>query len=159
MKYAVLTAKHHDGFCLWPSKYTEHSVKNSPFQGDVVKLAAEACARAGIPFGSTSRPGTGTPRSTARRPTTTTSATSSRSCSRAMGEIFCVWFDNACGEGPTGKKQVYDFPRYFDLIRKYQPNAVIFKRLRPGRALVRQRGRRSAPLRVGGRAERAVLLQ
>ena len=42
------------------------------------------------------------------------------------GEIFCVWFDNACGEGPAGKKQVYDFPRYFDLIRKYQPNAVIF---------------------------------
>ena len=51
MKGLILTAKHHDGFCLWPSKYTEHSVKNSPFQGDVVKLAAEACARAGIPFG------------------------------------------------------------------------------------------------------------
>ena len=44
-KYAVLTARHEDGFCLWPSKYTEHSVKNSPFKGDVVKEAAEACRR------------------------------------------------------------------------------------------------------------------
>ena len=50
MKGLILTAKHHDGFCLWPSKYTEHSVKNSPFQGDVVKLAAEACARSSESF-------------------------------------------------------------------------------------------------------------
>lgn len=47
----VLTAKHHDGFCLWPSKYTEHSVKNSPFGKDVVAMAAEACRKGGIKFG------------------------------------------------------------------------------------------------------------
>ena len=47
------------------------------------------------------------------------------------GELFCVWFDNACGEGPNGKKQVYDFPRYIELIRKYQPNAVIFNDFGP----------------------------
>ena len=51
MKGLVLTAKHHDGFCLWPSKYTEHSVKNSPCKKDIVREAAEACKRGGIKFG------------------------------------------------------------------------------------------------------------
>lgn len=126
MKGLILTAKHHDGFCLWPSKYTEHSVKNSPFQGDVVKLAAEACARAGIPFGFYLSPWD------RNSPLYGTPAYNDYFCNQltelltGYGEIFCVWFDNACGEGPTGKRQVYDFPRYISLIRKYQPNAVIF---------------------------------
>lgn len=47
------------------------------------------------------------------------------------GEIFYVWFDNACGEGPNGKKQIYDFPRYFELIHEFQPNAVIFNDFGP----------------------------
>src|SRR5258707_5793654 len=50
-KGVILTCKHHDGFCLWPSKYTEHSVKNSPLRRDAVKDISEACARAGLKFG------------------------------------------------------------------------------------------------------------
>lgn len=131
MKGMVLTAKHHDGFCLWPSKYTQHSVKNSPFQGDVVKEAAEACKRGGIKFGFYLSPWDrnsnlyGTPEYNDYFCNQLTELLT------GYGEIFYVWFDNACGEGPNGIKQVYDFPRYIDLIRKYQPNAVIFNDFGP----------------------------
>ncbi len=131
MKGMVLTAKHHDGFCLWPSAYTEHSVKNSPCKRDVVKEAAAACKRGGIKFGFYLSPWDrncryyGTP------------AYNDYFCNQltelltGYGEIFYVWFDNACGEGAGGRKQVYDFPRYFDLIHKYQPNALIFNDFGP----------------------------
>ena len=131
MKGMVLTAKHHDGFCLWPSKYTEHSVKNSPFQGDVVKEAAEACRRGGIKFGFYLSPWDrnskyyGTPEYNDYFCNQLTELLT------GYGDIFYVWFDNACGEGPNGKKQVYDFPRYIELIHKYQPNAVIFNDFGP----------------------------
>lgn len=131
MKGMILTAKHHDGFCLWPSKYTEHSVKNSPFQGDVVREAAEACRRGGIKFGFYLSPWDRNSKLYG------TDAYNDYFCNQLTellteyGDIFCVWFDNACGEGPNGVKQQYDFPRYFELIRKYQPNAVIFNDFGP----------------------------
>ena len=126
MKGMILTAKHHDGFCLWPSKYTEHSVKNSPVKRDVVGEAAQACREAGLRFGVYLSPWDrnsvyyGTPEY------------NDYYCNQleelltGYGELFCIWFDGACGEGPNGKKQEYDFERYIGLIRKHQPNAVIF---------------------------------
>lgn len=131
MKGMVLTAKHHDGFCLWPSKYTEHSVKNSPLQRDVVKEAAEACRKGGIKFGFYLSPWDrnskyyGTPEYNDYFCNQLTELLTE------YGDIFYVWFDNACGEGANGKKQVYDFPRYFELIHKYQPNALIFNDFGP----------------------------
>lgn len=131
LKGLVLTAKHHDGFCLWPSKYTEHSVKNSPYQGDVVREAAEACKRGGIKFGFYLSPWDrnskyyGTPEYNDYFCNQLTELLTE------YGEIFYVWFDNACGEGPNGKKQEYDFPRYLELIHKYQPNAVVFNDFGP----------------------------
>ena len=125
----VLTAKHHDGFCLWPSKYTEHCVKNSPWkngQGDVVRECADACRRGGIKFGVYLSPWDrnskyyGTPEYNDYYCNQLTELLTN------YGELFMVWFDGACGEGPNGKKQVYDFDRYIALIRKYQPNACIF---------------------------------
>ena len=131
LKGLVLTAKHHDGFCLWPSKYTEHSVKNSPCKKDIVKEASEACRRGGIKFGFYLSPWDrnsklyGTPEYNDYFCNQLTELLTN------YGEIFYVWFDNACGEGENGKKQIYDFPRYFELIHKLQPNAVIFNDFGP----------------------------
>lgn len=129
IKGLILTCKHHDGFCLWPSKYTEHCVKNSPYkngQGDVVREVSEACARGGIKFGVYLSPwdrncqvyGQGEPYDTYFCNQLTELLTQ-------YGPLFTVWFDGACGEGPNGKKQVYDWDRYYSVIRELQPEAAI----------------------------------
>jgi alpha-L-fucosidase len=128
MKGLILTAKHHDGFCLWPSKYTEHSVKNSPYKngkGDIVKEASEACKKAGIKFGIYLSPWD---RNSAIYGTSGYNDYYINQLTELLtgyGELFCIWLDGACGEGPNGKKQVYDFDRYYQTVRKYQPNACI----------------------------------
>lgn len=129
MKALILTCKHHDGFCLWPSAYTEHSVKNSPWkngQGDVVREVSDACRRGGIKFGvylspwdrHDARYGQGKPYDDYFVSQLTELATN-------YGDIFCFWFDGACGEGKNGKKQIYDWERYYAVLRKLQPNAVL----------------------------------
>lgn len=129
LKAIILTCKHHDGFCLWPSEYTDYSVKNSPYKngkGDVVKEVSDACREYGLKFGVYLSPwdrnnksyGTGEEYNTYFVNQLTELATN-------YGDIFCFWFDGACGEGKNGKKQVYDWNRYFAVIRELQPNAVI----------------------------------
>lgn len=129
VKAAILTCKHHDGFCLWPSKYTEHSVKNAPWkngQGDVVKEFSNACHRVGIKFGVYLSPWD-------RHESTYGQGVAYDNYFVAQleelltqyGEIFEVWFDGANGEGPNGKVQLYDWQRYYDVIHQLQPNAVI----------------------------------
>ena len=129
MKGLILTAKHHDGFCLWPSGQTEHSIKNSPYlngKGDIVKEAAEACQRGGIKFGVYLSPWD------RNCDLYGTDAYNDFYCAQleelltGYGELFMIWFDGACGEGPNGKKQVYDYDRYIKMIRKYQPDACVF---------------------------------
>lgn len=126
MKGMILTAKHHDGFCLWPSKYTEHSVKNAPGGRDVVGEAAKACQEAGIKFGVYLSPWDRNSKYYGTPEYNDYYCNQLEELLTGYGELFCVWFDGACGEGPNGKKQVYDFPRYISLIRKHQPDAVIF---------------------------------
>ena len=129
MKGLILTAKHHDGFCLWQTKYTEHSMKNSPYKngkGDIVKECADACRKHGIKFGFYLSPWD---RNSALYGTDEYNDYYVNQLTELLtnyGEIFHVWFDNACGEGPNGKKQVYDFDRYIKTIRKHQPNATFF---------------------------------
>jgi len=129
IKQVIITAKHHDGFCLWPSKYTEHSVKNSPWKngkGDVVKEVADACKEYHIGFGVYLSPwdrnsplyGSGDDYNNYFVNQLTELLTQ-------YGRVDEIWFDGANGEGPNGKKQVYDFDRWYKLIRKLQPSAVI----------------------------------
>jgi alpha-L-fucosidase len=129
IKQVIITAKHHDGFCLWPSKYTEHSVKSSPWKngkGDVVKEVADACHAQKIGFGVYLSPWD------RNSPYFGDSAKYNNYFVNQLTELLTnygrvdeVWFDGANGEGPTGKKQVYDFNRWYALIRRLQPTAVI----------------------------------
>ncbi|WP_199617376.1 alpha-L-fucosidase [Paenibacillus alkalitolerans] len=129
MKGLILTCKHHDGFCLWPSRYTDHSVKNSPWRGgkgDVVKEAADACRRGGIKFGIYVSPWDRHERTYGDSPRYNEFFKNQlRELLTDYGDIFCVWFDGACGEGPNGKRQEYDWDGYYEVIRELQPNAVI----------------------------------
>jgi len=130
MKMAIITAKHHDGFCLWPSRYTEHSVKRSPWRegkGDVVREVAEACREAGLKLGIYLSPWD------RHEPTYGDSPAYNEHFRRQLrelltdyGEISEVWFDGACGEGPNGRRQEYDWPSYYRVVRECQPRAVIF---------------------------------
>src|SRR5579859_3992505 len=129
MKGLILTAKHHDGFCLWPSKYTEHSVRNSPWKngkGDVVREVAEACKVYGMGFGIYLSPWDRN--SALYGDSEKYNAYFVNQLTELLtnyGRVDEVWFDGANGEGPNGKKQVYDFPAWYSLIRKLQPTATI----------------------------------
>ena len=129
MRAMILTCKHHDGFCLWPSAYTDHSVKYSPWKdgnGDVVKECADACREYGLKFGVYLSPWD------RHDPRYGDSEAYNRFYKNQLtelltnyGDIFCVWLDGACGEGKNGKKQEYDWEGYYALIRKLQPDACI----------------------------------
>lgn len=129
VKLVVLTAKHHDGFCLWPSKFTDHTVANSPWRdgkGDVVREVADACREAGLKFGVYLSPWD------RHEPTYGNSPKYNeffrnqlRELLTNYGPITEVWFDGACGEGPQGKRQNYDWESYYRLIRQLQPQALI----------------------------------
>jgi alpha-L-fucosidase len=126
----ILTAKHHDGYCLWPSKYTEHSVKNSPWRGgkgDVVRELAEACRQAGLSLGLYLSPWDRHERSYGDSPKYNEYYRNQLTeLLTGYGPIAEVWFDGACGEGPNGKRQEYDWESYRAVVRKYQPDAVMF---------------------------------
>jgi len=134
MKGIIITAKHHDGFCLWQSKYTEHCVKNSSWRngkGDVVAELAKACERGGIKFGFYLSPWDRNSKYYGSPEYNNYYCNQLTELLNNYGECFSVWFDGACDEGPNGKKQVYDYERYIETIRKYQPNAVIFNDFGP----------------------------
>jgi alpha-L-fucosidase len=158
MKGLILTTKHHDGFCLWPSQYTEHSVKNSSWKngkGDVVKEIADACRRHELKFGVYLSPWDrnhkdyGKPRPSfvpldedrGKPEYVTYYRNQLRELLTNYGEIFEVWHDGANGgDGYYGgaretrtidRKTYYDWPTTWALVRQLQPNALIFSDVGP----------------------------
>lgn len=119
----ILTCKHHDGFCLWPSDYTSFSVKYSDFEGDIVKMVSDECRKAGLDFGVYLSPWD------MHEPTYGTPDYNDYFCNQLTelltnyGAISEVWFDGA--KGADAKAFEYDWQRYYKLIRELQPDANI----------------------------------
>ena len=123
----VLTVKHHDGFCLWPSAYTTHTVANSPFlhgQGDVVKEFTDACWRNHMKCGLYVSPWD------RHEPSYGTDAYNRFFVNQLTelltqyGPIHEIWFDGANGDS-DGKLQLYDWSGFFSTVRHFQPQALI----------------------------------
>lgn len=125
----ILTCKHHDGFCLWPSRYTEHSVKGSPWRegrGDMVREVSDACRRGGIKFGVYLSPWDRHEKTYGDSPAYNRYFINQLTeLLTEYGPVFCVWLDGACGEGPNGLRQKYDWDGIYATVRKLQPDAVI----------------------------------
>jgi alpha-L-fucosidase len=135
----ILTAKHHDGFCLWPSKFTGHSVKNSPWKGgrgDVVREISDACRRHKLKFGVYLSPWDRNHKDYARPEYLTYYRNQLRELLTNYGELFTVWFDGANGGdgfygGAREKRQIdnrtyYDWPNTWQIVREFQPLACMF---------------------------------
>ncbi len=144
-KGVILTCKHHDGFCLWPSQYTDHSVKNSPLQGgkgDIVKEVSEACKREGLKFGvylspwDRNRADYGSPSYVEYY------RNQLKELFTAYGPVFEMWFDGANGGdgfygGARETRKIngatyYDWPATLDLVREMEPNILFFSDAGPG---------------------------
>jgi alpha-L-fucosidase len=129
MEGAIITAKHHDGFCLWPSEYSTHTVRESRWRegkGDILKELSEACKELGIKFGVYVSPWD------RNHPTYFTSEYNTvfknmlEEVLTNYGDVYYVFFDGAFSMRPDGKRQEYDWDGYTEVVRRCQPNAVIF---------------------------------
>ena len=125
----ILTGKHHDGFCLWPSTYSIHTVPDSM---DVLREFTDACREGGVKAGvyispwDRNHPTYGTPEYNA------VFANTLREVHEDYGPFFEQWFDGACGEGPNGKRQEYDWPLFEGTVTDINPECVMFSDVGPG---------------------------
>ena len=128
-RMVILTAKHHDGFCLWPTKTTKHSVASSPWKdgkGDVVKELRDACTKYDMKFGVYLSPWDRNAESYGDSPRYNQFFIDQLTeLLTNYGEVHEVWFDGANAEGPNGKKQIYDWDAFYKTIQTLQPKAVM----------------------------------
>lgn len=138
-KMMILTCKHHDGFCLWPSKYTEHSVKNSPYKngkGDIVREASDACKKVGLKFGVYLSPWDRNQAEYGKPGYLTYYRNQLKELFTQYGPVTEMWFDGANGgtgyygganeERKINSKTYYDWPTTLALVRSIQPKVLFF---------------------------------
>ena len=133
-KGIIITAKHHDGFSLWPSKFSKHTVRESKWmngKGDVIKMLSEACKKAGIEMGVYISPWDRNHPQYGTEAYNDIYIQTMKELLTGYGNLTELWWDGANGEGPNGKKQVYDFTRFKDSAMSYQPNILIFSDIGP----------------------------
>lgn len=133
-KGIIITAKHHDGFCLWPSKFSKHTVRESKWKngkGDVLKELSQACKEYGLKFGvylspwDRNHPDYGTPKYN------DVFVNMMKEIFQNYGPIWELWWDGANGEGPNGKRQVYDWRRFENTVKQFSPKTVVFSDIGP----------------------------
>lgn len=145
MKGVILTAKHHDGFCLWPTQLTEYCIRNTPYKdgkGDIVGELAAACRKYGIKFAVYLSPWDRHQANYASPEYVEYFHKQLRELMTNYGEVFEVWFDGANGgDGWYGgakdsrtidRKNYYDYPRIYKLLDELQPQAIVFSDGGPG---------------------------
>ena len=138
----ILTCKHHDGFCLWPSKYTEHSVKNSPYKGDVVKEVSDACKKHDLKFGVYLSPWDRNHPEYGREGYITYYRNQLKELFTTYGPVTEMWFDGANGgDGYYGGanetrkingRTYYNWPVTMGIVKEMEPNVIFFSDAGPG---------------------------
>lgn len=144
-KTLILTCKHHDGFCLWPSKYTEHSVKNSPYKngkGDIVKETSDACKKYGLKFGVYLSPWDRNRADYGTASYVEYYRNQLKELFTTYGPVFEMWFDGANGgDGYYGGSRearkingatYYDWPTTLRMVDSMQPGVIFFSDAGPG---------------------------
>ena len=133
-KGIIITAKHHDGFCLWPSKFSTHTVRESKWKngkGDVLKELSEACREYGLKFGIYISPWDRNHPKYGTAEYNDVFVNMMKEIFQNYGPVWELWWDGANGEGPNGKKQVYEWRRFENTVRDISPNTVIFSDIGP----------------------------
>lgn len=145
MKGVILTAKHHDGFCLWPTHLTEYCIRNTPYKngkGDIVGELAKACKKYGLKFAVYLSPWDRHQANYGSHEYVDYFHTQLRELMSTYGEMFEVWFDGANGgDGWYGgakdnrtidRKKYYNYPKVYEILDELQPQAIIFSDGGPG---------------------------
>ncbi|HMI77389.1 MAG TPA: alpha-L-fucosidase, partial [Ferruginibacter sp.] len=133
-KGIIITAKHHDGFCLWPSKFSKHTVRESKWKdgkGDVLKELSVACKKYGLKFGVYISPWDRNHPDYGTEKYNDVFVDMMKELFTNYGPIWELWWDGANGEGPNGKRQVYDWQRFERTVRELSPNTVVFSDIGP----------------------------